>query len=69
LFIAILMPALASVADGKSNPGWVVGWFERDGRRWFFAVNIDMPKAGDAQKRPPLAKALLADIDAIDAPN
>ncbi len=46
-------------ADGKADLGWVVGWVERAGRRWFFAVNIDMPDSADAQKRMQIARKLL----------
>jgi beta-lactamase class D len=52
-------------ADAKTDLGWVVGWLERGGRRWFFAVNIDMPDAADAQKRLPLARKLLEDAGAF----
>ena len=57
---------------GLSHPhggryfGWYVGWVERDGRRWFFALNIDMPKGiDDAPKRQQLAHALLARAGAL----
>lgn len=53
-------------ADGKADLGWIVGWVERDGRRWFFALNIDMPKgADDAKKRLPLARSLLVRAGAL----
>jgi beta-lactamase class D len=46
--------------------GWYVGWLERGGRRWFFAINIDMPQgAKDAAQRGPLARALLRDLGAL----
>jgi beta-lactamase class D len=32
-----------AAADGKADLGWYVGWVERDGRRWFFAINMDLP--------------------------
>lgn len=57
--------ALKGAVDGKTDLGWIVGWLERDGRRWFFAVNIDMPKAEDAAKRLALAKQLLTTIGAL----
>ncbi|WP_049620804.1 class D beta-lactamase [Frateuria defendens] len=47
--------------------GWYVGWVERGGRRWFFAMNIDLPQAGDAAQRVPLAKRLLAQLGALPA--
>jgi beta-lactamase class D len=51
----------------KQDLGWYVGWVERDGRRWFFAVNIDMATAEDATKRIPLATALLTRAGALTA--
>ena len=57
---------------GLSHPhgagyfGWYVGWIERDGQRWFFALNIDMPKGlDDTDKRQALAHALLARVGAL----
>jgi beta-lactamase class D len=57
--------ATKGASDGKTDLGWVVGWVEREGRRWFFAINIDMPDAADPSKRMPLARALLADLGAF----
>ncbi|MGH8174097.1 MAG: class D beta-lactamase [Rhodanobacteraceae bacterium] len=49
--------------------GWYVGWVERGGRRWFFALNIDMPHGGeDAPKRVAIGRALLAGVGAIPRP-
>ncbi|SFR94546.1 beta-lactamase class D [Dyella sp. OK004] len=45
--------------------GWYVGWIERDGRRWFFALNVDMPRFSDAPKRVALAKQLLTQLGAL----
>jgi beta-lactamase class D len=48
--------------------GWYVGWVERDGRRWFYALNIDMPNGGeDAAKRQLIAIALLTRAGALPA--
>jgi beta-lactamase class D len=58
----------APAADAKRDVdlGWYVGWVERDGRRWFYALNIDMPKQGDdAPKRTLLARALLERVAAL----
>lgn len=57
--------ATHGAADGKADLGWVVGWLERDGRRWFYALNIDMPDSADAAKRLPLARQLLAEVGAF----
>jgi len=46
--------------------GWYVGWVERGGKRWFFALNIDMPQGGDdAPKRVAIGRALLASAGAL----
>jgi len=39
--------------------GWWVGWIERDGKVFPFALNIDMPAEEDAAKRIPLARECL----------
>lgn len=39
--------------------GWWVGWVERAGRVYAFALNIDMPREGDMAKRIPLGKQLM----------
>lgn len=52
--------------DGKTDLGWYIGWVERDGRRWFFALNIDMPVATDATKRAAITRRLLVDIGALE---
>lgn len=45
--------------------GWFIGWVERDGRRWFVALNFDMPKNEDAAKRLIIARALLERAGAL----
>jgi beta-lactamase class D len=48
--------------------GWYVGWIEREGRRWFYALNIDMPNGDDdTSKRQIIARALLAKSGALPA--
>jgi beta-lactamase class D len=39
--------------------GWWVGWVQRDGRVYAFAVNMDMGKTSDATRRVELGKASL----------
>lgn len=39
--------------------GWFVGWVERDGKIYSFALNIDMPNESYIGKRIPLAKKVL----------
>jgi len=43
------------------NPGlgWWIGWVQRDGHVYTFALNIDMNQASDASKRVELGKASL----------
>lgn len=60
--------------DGKSDLGWYVGWVERAGRRWFFAVNMDLPAEGGnerikklAPQRAAVARALLVKAGALPA--
>jgi beta-lactamase class D len=60
--------AVSAGSERKVDLGWFVGWVERDGRRWFVAVNIDMPRgAGDAPKRVAIARAVLARVGALPA--
>ncbi|MDR2011746.1 MAG: class D beta-lactamase [Rhodanobacter sp.] len=49
--------------------GWLVGWVERAGRRWFYALNVDMPRGeADLAQRVPLARTLLVRAGALPAP-
>lgn len=43
------------------NPdiGWWVGWVRKDGQTYAFALNIDIVKDGDGDKRVPLGRASL----------
>ena len=52
------------VHDGK-DLGWLVGWAERGGRRWFFALNIDMTDKEDGAKRHLIARRVLVDLGAL----
>jgi len=53
-------------AKHDADLGWYVGWVERGGRRWFYALNIDMPNGGDdSGKRQLIANALLARAGAL----
>jgi len=52
--------------NGAVDLGWYVGWVERGGRRWFYALNIDMPNGGDdAPKRQLIANSLLERVGAL----
>ena len=53
----------------KNDLGWFVGWVEHDGKRWFFAINVDMPNGlMDAPKRIAIAHALLGRVNALPKP-
>ena len=39
--------------------GWWVGWVERDGKSYPFALHVELPKKGDEEKRIPLGRACL----------
>ena len=60
---------------GRPDTGWFVGWLERGGRRWFVAVNMDLPsfnREGSVElngpKREAIARAVLRRIGALPAP-
>jgi beta-lactamase class D len=58
----------ALVGTDQADLGWYVGWLERDGGRWFFALTIDMPRGReDAPKRIVIARAVLARMGALPA--
>lgn len=57
---------IKAAANAKTDLGWIIGWLDRGGRRWFFAINIDMPGAENAKQRLPLAKKLLGDAGGFD---
>lgn len=46
---------------GDTSPeiGWWVGWVQKEGRVYSFALNVDVYQAADADKRIPLGKASL----------
>lgn len=59
---------------GQPDVGWYVGWVERAGRRWFVAVNMDLPSyepAGSFEsngpKREEIARAVLRRLGALPA--
>lgn len=39
--------------------GWWTGWVERNGRRWFFAINIDIRHDADGKQRKLVARRIL----------
>ncbi|WP_296228965.1 OXA-60 family carbapenem-hydrolyzing class D beta-lactamase [Ralstonia sp. UBA689] len=48
--------------------GWWVGWVERAGHVYAFALNIDMPREGDMAKRIALGKQLMSALGVWPAP-
>lgn len=44
----------------QSPIGWWVGWVEKDGKVFAFALNMDLTNMADAPKRTAIGKALLA---------
>ena len=57
-------------ASGPTPPmiGWWVGWVERDGKVYAFALNIDMATADDTAKRIPIGRSLLARLSVLPKP-
>ena len=51
--------------EKKPGIGWLVGWVERDGRIFSFALNMDMTKIEQAGLRIELAKKLLGTLGAL----
>ena len=51
--------------DTKQQIGWWVGWVEREGRVFPFALNIDMTGDADAAKRIPLGRDCLKALDKL----
>lgn len=53
---------------GDPGIGWWVGWVERDGRIWTFALNIDVGDDRDAALRIPLGRRLLHRLGVLPYP-
>jgi beta-lactamase class D len=51
--------------DAKQQIGWWVGWVERDGKFYPFALNIDMAGEEDAVKRIPIGRDCLKALDKL----
>jgi|SRR5947209_3140958 len=47
------------LSNSNRQIGWWAGWVERDGKRYPFALNIDMFKDRDAEKRIAIGRACL----------
>lgn len=57
------------IFDRTPMLGWWVGWVERAGRVYTFALNVDMASEDDVPKRIPLGRELLDRLDVLAAPN
>lgn len=53
--------------EARPMLGWWVGWVERDGRIYSFALNIDMAADDDTSKRIPLGRELLERLGVLAA--
>lgn len=51
--------------DAALDTGWYVGWVERPGETWAFALNMDMPERADVARRRPAAIAALIALDVL----
>lgn len=51
--------------DAKPQIGWWVGWIEREGKIYPFALNIDMTGDDDAAKRIPIGRDCLKALDKL----
>ncbi|ABS64623.1 Beta-lactamase [Parvibaculum lavamentivorans DS-1] len=51
--------------DDEVDIGWFVGWVEREGKIYSFALNIDMDDKEQVGLRVPLAKKLLRELDVL----
>lgn len=51
--------------DVEPNIGWIVGWGERGGDAYLFALNIDIDTADNAKARLGIAKAALKELGAL----
>lgn len=47
------------LSNDNQQVGWWVGWIEREGKTYPFALNFDMTKDADAEKRIPLGRECL----------
>ena len=52
-------------SDDAVGIGWYIGWVERNGARWFFALNIDIPDGTDLPKRLSITRRALTSLGAL----
>lgn len=53
------------LAKGKEQVGWWVGWVEREGKTYPFALNFDMTRDADAERRIPIGRECLKALGKI----
>lgn len=53
----------------QPSVGWWVGWVEKNGHIFSFALNIDMPELSDAPKRKNVGRACLQALAIIEGEN
>jgi hypothetical protein len=53
-------------ARGRPGIGWTVGWVERDGRAWVFALNLDVRRDTDRAAREMVAVSILRERGLLD---
>ena len=51
--------------DLQPQVGWYVGYLERGGNAYFFAINMDINKPDDAKARINITKSILGDMRLI----
>ncbi len=53
--------------DAGLNHGWWVGWVERNGGVFTFALNMDLQREEFAPKRLTIARAMMVELGALPA--
>lgn len=56
---------LALAAPARPGIGWWVGWVEKEGRVYSFALNLDPSAPGSTEKRQPVGRLCLAALGLI----
>ena len=65
---AVLYAKTGVATEYQPEIGWWVGWVEREGKVYAFALNIDMPLEADMAKRIPLGKRLMQALEVWPTP-
>jgi beta-lactamase class D len=60
-----LFAKTGTVAEQSPQIGWWVGWVEKGGRIYSFAINLSLRKPEDAGKRVELGRACLEALDIL----